>query len=258
MKRDQVKGENRRALPKFFLILLVSGIVGGVLGLVAGLAGHSALPETAAVWLEGLLRTIGPWAIPVYTALLLGGALWIYRSARTRFNAWDGEEERIIDAAEGSLNWALLLGTLTLILDFFFMAVSSTLLSGWESLAVVGWFLLSAALVIFLQQKVVDLEKRMNPEKQGSVYDTKFQKKWLESCDEAERRQIGQASYRAFQVTNTACVFLWLALIVLNMVFDLGLMPIFIVLVIWGILQVSYILECIRIAKGTSRKPDPN
>ena len=254
MKHDRVSGENRKALPKFLLILLVSAVGGGVLGLAAGLAGHSALPEYAAAWLEDVLRAIAPWAIPAYTAALLGGALWIYRSARARFNAWDGEEERVIDAAEGSLNWALLLGALTLILDFFFMAVSSALLSGWGSLTVVGWFLLSAALEMLLQQKVVDLEKRMNPEKRGSVYDTKFQRKWLESCDEAEQRQIGRAAYRAFQVTNTACVFLWLALVVLNMVFDLGLTPVFSVLVIWGILQVSYILECIRIAKGTSGK----
>lgn len=60
----------------------------------------------------------------------------------------------------------------------------------------IGVFLLSCACVIFAQQKAVDLERRMNPEKHGSVYDAKFQKKWLDSCDESERRQIGEASRR--------------------------------------------------------------
>ena len=34
-----------------------------------------------------------------------------------------------------------------------------------------------------LQQMTVDFQKIMNPEKQGSVYDLRFQKKWEESCD---------------------------------------------------------------------------
>ena len=37
-----------------------------------------------------------------------------------------------------------------------------------------------------LQQRSVDLTKRLYPEKTASVYDTHFRKKWLDSCDEAE------------------------------------------------------------------------
>ena len=40
------------------------------------------------------------------------------------------------------------------------------------------------------------LTRRINPEKQGSVYDTKFFEKWVDSCDESEQRQMGQAAFQ--------------------------------------------------------------
>ena len=100
-----------------------------------------------------------------------------------------------------------------------------------------------------LQQKVVDLERRLNPEKRGSVYDMKFQKTWMDSCDEAERAQIGQACYRAYMVGTKVCTFLWVALLILNFVFDFGMLPIAAVLVVWGVMQTVCALECIRLSK---------
>ena len=104
-------------------------------------------------------------------------------------------------------------------------------------------------LVVFAQQKTIDLERKMNPEKHGSVYDAKFQKKWLDSCDESERRQIGEASRRAYMVTTRLCLGLWLALVILSMLFDMSLLPVFVLLLVWGTMQVTYTLECIRLGK---------
>ena len=89
----------------------------------------------------------------------------------------------------------------------------------------------------------------MNPEKHGSVYDSKFQKKWLESCDESERRQIGEASRRAYMVTSRLCLGLWLALIILSMMLKISVLPTVVLLVVWGTMQVTYTLECIRLGK---------
>lgn len=48
-------------------------------------------------------------------------------------------------------------------------------------------FLIILAEGIIIQQKAVDINKIMYPEKTASVYDLKFQKKWVDSCDEAEK-----------------------------------------------------------------------
>ena len=132
---------------------------------------------------------------------------------------------------------------------FFFAAAESgdSPLGG-----IVGFlaFIVSIFLLVFAQQKIVDLTRKMNPEKQGSIYDTKFRKKWFESCDEAEQKQIGQAAYKAYNVVSTACPILWAALLMLSYAFHFELlMPTFVVCFIWLLLQVSYCLECIRLGK---------
>ena len=118
-----------------------------------------------------------------------------------------------------------------------------------RALALVGVFLLSCGFVVFAQQKAVDLTRRMNPEKRGSVYDTKFQKKWMDSCDESERRQVGQACCRAYMVSSRFCLGLWLALAILSMVFEVSILPTLVLLLVWGVMQVTYSLECIRRGK---------
>ena len=90
----------------------------------------------------------------------------------------------------------------------------------------------------------------MAPEKQGSVYDLRFKKKWLESCDEAEQRQIGQAAYKAFNVVNGACGLLWVLLILLSYAFHFSVqLPVFLVCLLWLLLSVTYTLECIRLGR---------
>ena len=247
---DPVKRDNRKALPKYLLVILCSAVVGGLLGFLTGWYGHSDLSAAFAEGMTAALRFVSPWAIPVCTLVLLGSGFVMYRAAKRDFAGWDGEDDALMDALDRRLDWCLLLNTVTLLLDFFFLSVSTAGVfhSGeLEPVYIVAAFIVSVFLVIVFQQRVVDLVRRMNPEKQGSVYDLHFRKKWLDSCDEAERREIGEAAYRAFVVTNSVCPFLWLAMILLNMVFDLGLMPSAVVLLVWGCLQVSYTLACIRV-----------
>ena len=175
--------------------------------------------------------------------------LWLYRGAKALYTDWDGEDETGMDRADEKLNWALLLAAAQFVLDMFFFAAAQSahnMTALWSAL----FFVVSVFVLVFAQQKLVDLTRKMNPEKQGSIYDTKFRKKWFESCDEAEQKQIGQAAYKAFNVVSSACPILWAALLMLSYAFDFNpLMPTFIVCFIWLLLQVSYCLECIRMGK---------
>lgn len=247
------KSENRKALPKFALTMAGSLLLGGVLGFALGLTRVFGA-ETAALaeGLNAVLAAVTPWGIPVTSVLTLGTAFFLYRSAAKKYTAWGGGDEDAISESIGTtLSWTLLLSAVQLLLNLFFLAAFCVyhLDGDIDGLTLVGVFLLSCGLVIFAQQKTVDLERKMNPEKHGSVYDTKFQKKWLDSCDESERRQIGQACYRAYMVTTRLCLGLWLVLVVLSMVFEMSLLPVFVLLLVWGVMQVTYTLECIRLSK---------
>ncbi len=243
---DNVKRDNRRALPKYLLTLLLFGLLGGVLGFLAGVAGAASVAETVRRALDRVLAACAPWGIAVSAAALLGTGWYLYAAAKRRFAAWDGEDEDTMDDVERQLSWALLLTGLMIVLDFFFFAAS--IVYG-RFLPDVVLFFAAVVVLVVLQQKIVDLERRLNPEKRGSIYDMKFQKTWMDSCDEAEKAQIGQACYRAYMVGTRVCTFLWVALLILNFVFDFGLLPIAAVLVVWGVMQTVYALECIRLSK---------
>lgn len=53
--------------------------------------------------------------------------------------------------------------------------------------------------------------KQLSPEKQGNVFDTKFQKDWYNSCDEMERAQIGKCCHEVFKIMG----FLYLIVMVI-------------------------------------------
>ena len=252
MNRKKEMSENRKALPKFALTMTGSLLAGGVLGFVIGLT-HVFGLDTADIAhsLSEAVRAAAPWGIPVSSVLTMGTAFFLYRAAAGKFAAWNGgDEDETSETIEMHLSWVLLLSAVQLLINLFFMSAACVYyLEEVNPLWIVGPFLLSCGCVIFAQQKVVDMEKRMNPEKHGSVYDTKFQKEWWNSCDESEQRQIGQASYHAYQVTSRLCIGVWLVLTILGLVFEMNILPVFVLLVVWGVMQISYTLECIRMSK---------
>lgn len=118
---DNVRRDNRRALPKYLLTILLFGLLGGVLGFFTGVAGAAGVAETVRQALDRVLAVCAPWGIVGSAVVLLGAGWYLYAAAKRRFAAWDGEDEDAMDAAEQQLSWALLLTGLVIILDFFLL-----------------------------------------------------------------------------------------------------------------------------------------
>lgn len=252
MKPDP-KTDNRKALPKYLLVMLFSGLIGGVAGVLFHFAGVHGLGDWTVHTLNRLMEAAAFWGLPITAAVTLTAAAVLYRRAKALCNRWDGEDESTVDRAEQTLNWVLLLTALQMALSLFFFSAAViyvTVFSLWL-LVEAALFLASVAVIVVLQQKVVDLTRKLNPEKQGSIYDLKFKRKWLASCDEAEQKQIGQAAYQSYRVVNAACPILWAILIFLSFIMDLSLLPSFLVLLIWGLLNLTYIAECIRMKRAS-------
>ena len=250
MENNAVKKDNRKALPKYLLISPAAAIFGGFMGFAAGWVGHDNISEVIAAAVADGLTAAAPWALLVTSVVSLGLILWLYRSAKALFTGWAGEHDATMDRADEKLNWALLLTASQYVLDMFFFAVAESGGSPLGGILGVLFFIVSAFTLVFAQQKIVDLTRKMNPEKQGSIYDTKFRKKWIESCDEAEQKQIGQAAYKAYNVVSAVCPILWAALLMLSYAFHFELlMPTFILCLLWLLLQVFYCLECIRLGR---------
>ena len=255
MERDEIKEANRKAMPGFLLLALVGAILGGIVGFYSAkydvdqLAGSM---KSAGAFFGNYVSSWILLAIAVITPIVV---IPVYQKTKRLLLAWDGEDESVCDIAEKKLNTVLLINGIALISAFFL--ISATYSGGFAMiekhlnmyvLAIVT-FLIILAEGIITQQKVVDIIKIMYPEKTASVYDLKFQKKWVDSCDEAEKIMIGRCAFEAFKVTNSVCGALSVILAISALMFDIGFLPSFVVCLIWLINQCVYCRAAAKCSK---------
>lgn len=252
--QDPVARDNRKNWPKFVAVLIVALFAGGALGTAVTWIMENPSRDEIIRHLGVALGTCSPWAV-LCALLFWAGSMVCYRRGKAAFASWDGEDEDALEPAEHLLSWSILWTTAS---QFFAFAVFSVVVSliplGYADyialLAAIVGLLAVTFLVLFTQQRVVDLTRRINPEKQGSVYDFKFQKKWLASCDEAERQRIGQAAYSSFLVTSRTSMIVWIAMVLVNLYLPIGPLPVLAALVPWGVGQISYLAACLKMERS--------
>jgi len=165
------KSENQKALPKFFKLLAVAGLIGGVLGSLSSVAGYFWQEHDLGAAFARMLNAGSLWGMLVCSAVLLGIGLRLYRSARNAFRSWDGEDETVMEQADEQLSWAMMLENLTMIVSFFCFSVGTAGIADGQLRRLVPLlvlFIAVLALAVLLQQKTVDLVKEMNPEKKAA------------------------------------------------------------------------------------------
>ena len=83
----------------------------------------------------------------------------------------------------------------------------------------------------------------------------KFQKKWVDSCDEAEKIMIGKCAYKAYTATGTVCAVLAIVLAVCALVFGIGFLPSLVVCLIWLVNLSVYCREAMHCSKAGIKIP---
>ena len=265
MKNDEIRQANRTALPKFLLFAVVCTIVGGMVGYYSG---HSAA-KGGLDQLVGMMKEAGaffgthiaPWLMLALAVIVPVVCIPIYRSAKKLVAAWDGEDEDISDEIDRKLSTAIWISSASLVLSYFLIAASySGGFAPFDSkgrtivffVGIAAFFAIMVEMIV-IQQKCVDTAKQTNPEKKASIYDIRFQKKWMEDCDEAEKIMIGKCAYKAYTATNTVCTILAIVLAVCALVFDIGFLPSLVVCLIWIVNLSVYCKEAIRYSKAGNK-----
>ena len=251
---DAIRQANRRALPKFLLIMFCAALVGGTFGYCAASFGLEGVAGALGRAGEFFSLRIAPWLLLGCAVLLPAVCLPLYASAKKLLNCWDGEDEDVPARAERALSAAALACSVFMLAAMFLMGASYAaplLTSGEPSflglLGVPAFFIAAMVECLLFQQRIVDLTKRLNPEKTASVYDLKFQKKWYDSCDEAEKLLIGQCAYKAYLAMSKVCGVLWLIFTLAALFVGTGLLPILAVCLIWGTGQITYSYWTLRL-----------
>lgn len=246
---DQIKKDNRKNLPRFLIMIFGCMLIGGVVGYFSAATADSDAPDNLVVLLNQFLADYLPVLFGAIALILMAASAVLIRQSKKLFAGWDGEDEDLPDKIDQKLNFSLLLLSVLMVFSFFAFSAATVLCSPYAAFFVLAEFVLVLFVSTLLQKSTVDLTRSLNPEKKGSIFDMKFQKTWLDSCDENERRQIGEAGFAAFKAVNTTCIILWMLLLAAHLIFDAGLLSSFVVLLIWGVLQVSYIWTCMKLSR---------
>ncbi len=261
MDDKAIKQANRKALPKFLLVIAASVIVGGVIGYFSAKYDLGAVSGSLQEAEVSFGMHIAPWLMLAVAIVVPIVCVVIYRSARKLFGMWDDEDEDICDAIDRKLSVVTWIASAAFALSCFLLAASYCVdfdtLENKESAFV--FFISLAAFfaivieVIIIQQKCVDTAKQMHPEKKASVYDLKFQKKWMDSCDEAEKIMIGKCAFKAYSTTNVVCLVLSIVLGICALVFAIGCLPSLVVCLVWIVNQSVYCKEAFRYSKAGNK-----
>lgn len=261
MDKNEIKKANRKAVPKFLLIMLLSLILGGAVGFFSAKYSLNTLSDSLKSAGTFFVVYIAPYLMLAMAIVIPIVCILLYKSAKKILSSWDGEDEDVYNAADKKLSVIMWITSAFLILSFFLITASYSVgFSAFESKrhtlpVLVGIASFFAILIeaVLIQQKCVDAVKIMNPEKTASVYDTKFQKKWLDSCDEAEKIMVGKCSYKSYAATNTVCIILSVVLAIFALVFETGFLPSLAVCLIWLVNQSAYLKEAMKYSKAGNK-----
>lgn len=274
MKEDYIKKqqenqkEDKKAFKKFLLILCISCIAGFVIGFFTTLVG-----DIWTIEISERLKTVGRifavYGGYIITIILFLLSFVIYKKCRKEFLVWNGEEEEVYNKMDLWLSYVSWFSHLIMIFSYLFLGIGSYVQLGSKEVAkemletnFVGWLfslilvlgsmLFGLAISMYLQQKVVNFTKELNPEKRGSVYDMNFGKKWFASFDEAEKFITYKSSHTAMKVTSSTCLGLWLFCLIGMISFDFGVLPLIMVWIIWFVQTCTYCLKAIYYGKHPS------
>lgn len=252
----RIKSEDKKAFGKFAVYVAAALIIGVLLGVGMGFAKLNGMDMTGHTVLNAIFFAL-PYGIPVVTLFILVVVAVIYHRSKKVFLAWNGEDEECMDAVEKQLSCALWLSSINMIWNFclfgmgFCLDNAESMEVHYEletSMLLIGVFVAGLIILTIEQQKLVNLTKEINPEKKGSIYDVKFQKKWEASCDEAELFAIYKSAYRSYCITQRLCIILWLFCIIGGFVWEFGAVPVLLVSIIWGTMITSYSYYAIHLS----------
>lgn len=267
-KQRENKKEDKRALRKFFIILMIAFMVGFAVGIYGIILGDIVTEETSGKeLLIDMLRNFSIYGGYVVTTILVLTCFILHKMCRREYAAWDEEDEEVLSGIETKQSFVMWFANLILYGTYLFFSLgiwavgigNGSYLSEYgveKFLALSGVVFLHMAYGMIagciIQQKAVNLLKEINPEKKGSIYDMKFQNKWMENCDEAERFTVYKCSFKTFKVMQITGIVLWMICLFSQMTFGTGVFAT-VVVTIYLIIQTSvYSVQGIYFAKHPS------
>lgn len=237
--------KEKKILIKFLAIVIASLLLGFFMGYSS-----MAVEKDIAAQIQHLLDSMvkaGPVMMLLGCVILAVAVVYCNKGRLAAATALAGDDEEKYEDAEHQLSVAInITNRLTIYLFAVFGIIASGFGTGYEMdsfmpvMGSVGLFLALLLGTTFLQNIIIKQVQKLNPEKKGNVMDTNFHREWFESCDEAEKMQIGNAAYRSYRATSNAIVGAILIAMFVSMMTPAGPLPSILVCGIWAVQFASY------------------
>ena len=253
---------------RFALIILISAAAGAVLGfgLMYFLKKSGGNMENV---FHGIYAGIQVYSLPILTAVtvlaVILGEFYLNRlkSIGRKILRSEDEECDILDYQEektGAIGMNI--SIIVLVCSFIFLSFgySADYIKSTES-ARTGFLYTCIVFCIcgiyegFWQVRYVKAIQIAHPYMKGDPSDKNFQKKWLESCDEAEREMIYRSSYKTYMRLNKFIPVLLVVTMICHLFFQTGILAVFAVAAVWLLVSLTYTGSCVSSKKKkTGRK----
>lgn len=250
---QEIKKEDKKQLVPFLLLMVVGFVGGYAMAFASDHVNLGNVPQLIGNFLKNISFFV-PLTLAVIGTIV---CVILNNKASKMYAVWDGEDEEGLAKVEGLISASMIFVSLSQIVSLIFMVVGITAMLEMEkSMGLlirtgifIGGIFVGIAYEVIAQMKAVNFIKRINPEKKGSVMDVKFQEKWMNSCDEAEKLTIYKSAYGAYKTISVMCMILWFVCLFGAIMWNFGLVPVFMVGTIWLAMQISYYYNAYKLEK---------
>lgn len=248
----EIRAEKRKVLIKFLIIILSVGVASGSLSVILHINNKEL--ESAFKLCKDWYQEYGWHLSTSFSAALVVSSIYtVFRGNSMCLNLEEEDEfgyeklERKLNTYNACLTACMIAGITFFLTTFTGSRIGIDELGVKESILCFVLFSTSIFICAFAQRKLVELKKQINPDKKGDALSFHFQKEWLESCDELEKMRLYQAAYKVYAVTPILYLILIVVLHMVSFYFEVGILPFFIIGILWITQTVIQVREMNRL-----------
>lgn len=240
----------------FVLVLLACFVGGYFTGKFLGEAHIPSMTKDVSTLMTIIKGTaFGFCGINIVACVL---CICMYYQLKKKWKSCTLDDEGVLDQIEYKGNIPMIISSIALVLNMLLFTVFIWFIEYADKLGAdiincklsvlitFATYIFGFVWVLIIQGRMVALEKKMNPEKKGHILDFKFEKDWINSCDEAQKGAIYRSAYSAFKATNFACLAGWVVSFLCMLAFDTGLLPVILVTAIYLISILSFQIAAMK------------
>lgn len=250
--------KNKSTLKKVLIIIgfcALCGLIGGIVGFCSIYISDALANIDISKIATDITIDFLPIILLVISTVFITVGLMNYNKAKKLIENWNGEDEKTICTVEYSLNKGLFATTLESIFSTSLITVWIILFIRNIDVVSIFKFLLLAFIyfcgnvaTIVLQHSLVELIKKVNPEKKGDTLDIfSFAKDWEGSYDEGEMLVQYKAAFKSYRAMVWFCIALLPICLFADVLFKTGIFPIIIVVAIMLVMIITNFCEVIKL-----------